>query len=68
MVDQSKWSSGELWTMEEEEQLRLAYLDFVARMPRRSEAAVFARVERIRIGNRNWPEQPLTALSKGRHL
>lgn len=57
-------SSGELWTEDEEELLRHKYLDLVSEMSGRSEAAVFARIERIRTHNRDWPEKPLSRLSR----
>ena len=67
VIDRSKWSSGELWTMEEEERLRQAYLRLIGEMPERSEAAIRARINRIMDCNRGWPEAPLLHLSKGYH-
>jgi hypothetical protein len=61
-------SSGQLWTEEEEEQLRIAYVQMVEAMPGRSEAAVFTRLERIRLNDRSWPVKPLGRLSRGQRI
>lgn len=61
-------SSGRLWTEEEEEQLRVAYITMVEAMPGRSEAAVFTRLERIRVNDRSWPIKPLGYLSRGQRI
>lgn len=61
-------SNGQLWTVEEEEQLRVAYITMVEALPGRSEAAVFARLERIRVNDRRWPVKPLGFLSRGQRI
>lgn len=57
-------SNGRLWIEEEEEQLRVAYVALLEAMPGRSEAAVFARLERMRVNDRKWPAKPLGHLSR----
>lgn len=63
-------SSGELWTVEEEEKLRSLFVELVAQMeePHRSAAAVLSRLDRMAYsGGTKWPDHPITSLSRGVH-
>ena len=54
-------SSGENWSLTEDEKLRKLFSALIEQMPGRSEAAVFARLERLRrfYYHFGWPSRSL---------
>jgi len=56
-----EYSSGAPWTLTEEEKLRKQYRELVEQMAGRSEAAVFARLDRLRRFQCHfgWPNRSL---------